>query len=406
MKFRARSLALLLSASFVGLCSVPVLPSTAYAQDDAVLKMARERFQEGVKYYDQKKYDDARAAFLQAYALKKHPAVLLNLAQSELHSGHEADAAKHFAKFLREGGAEASASEKQDAQKGLAAARAKVAEITVTVNQANAEVFVDNQSQGKAPLAGPIYLMPGSHTIEARQGGKAGTVNVNAAAGMTNSVSITIGAPPTTMPAAAAGGPPPAGAAPPMGGGEPTAPTGPATNPPPPGGGPGDQAGGGFKMDTSGSREPFLKWAAHNKLAWVGGGVTVVGLGAGIGFALASHSAYGSADDVAAKIKADFAQTHPGENPAGLCNNPSLASRYGNACKQYQDNVNTGDTDKTLSVVGFVLAGVAAGGTVVYYFVDSKKKPADSAAADNGVRAAFVPIVAPSVGGLGVVGTF
>ncbi len=403
MKLRARSLALLLSASFAALASVPLLPSTAYAQDDAVLKMARERFQEGVKYYDHHKYDDARAAFLQAYALKKHPAVLLNLAQSELHSGHEADAAKHFAKFLRDA-KESSASEKMDAQKGLAAAKAKVAEITVTVNQPNAEVFVDNKSEGKAPLDGPVYLKPGNHTIEARKGGKAGTVNVNAAAGMTNSVNITIGAPPTTMPAA--GGPPPAGAAPPMGGGAPTEPTGLAT-PPPATGGPdqGAQAGGGFKMDTGGSRQPFLPWVAHNKVAWVGGGLTVVGLGVGIGFAIASRGAYNAADSVAGQIVAVASQR--GDNPRGLCSstNPSLRQVYGQACQQYQDNVNTGDTDKTVSVVGFVVGGVAAAGTIVYYFVDSKNKPAEGATAD-GVHAAFVPYVSPHVGGLGVVGTF
>ena len=59
-------------------------------------------FQEGVTFYDAKDYEKARAAFLQAYALKKHPSVLLNLAQSELRSGHEADAAQHFDQYLRE----------------------------------------------------------------------------------------------------------------------------------------------------------------------------------------------------------------------------------------------------------------------------------------------------------------
>ncbi len=64
--------------------------------------MARERFKEGVAFFDKKEYDKARVAFLQAYALKKHPAVLLNLAQSELRSSHEAEAAKHFVAYLRE----------------------------------------------------------------------------------------------------------------------------------------------------------------------------------------------------------------------------------------------------------------------------------------------------------------
>ena len=124
MIFRARCLAVALTALL--LASVPLLSAQpAHAQDDAAIQMARERFQEGVKYYDAKQYDKARAAFLQAYALKKHPAVLLNLAQSELRSGHEAEAAKHFAQYMREN-KEASAAERQEADKGLAESKKSV----------------------------------------------------------------------------------------------------------------------------------------------------------------------------------------------------------------------------------------------------------------------------------------
>ena len=58
------------------------VPLTALAQDDPVTMQARARFKEGVDFYDKGSYENARLAFLQAYALKKHPAVLLNLAQS------------------------------------------------------------------------------------------------------------------------------------------------------------------------------------------------------------------------------------------------------------------------------------------------------------------------------------
>src|SRR5215831_10689876 len=74
----------------------------AAQEKDAVTDMARRRFQEGVKFFDQKRYEEARAAFLQAYALKHHPAVLLNLAHSEIRSGHPLEASRHFATFLRE----------------------------------------------------------------------------------------------------------------------------------------------------------------------------------------------------------------------------------------------------------------------------------------------------------------
>ena len=89
MRTRVCCAALLLAVS-----SALMGSSTARAEEkDAVTEMARRRFQEGVKFFDQKRYEEARGAFLQAYALKRHPALLLNLAQSEIRSGHPAEAA-------------------------------------------------------------------------------------------------------------------------------------------------------------------------------------------------------------------------------------------------------------------------------------------------------------------------
>src|SRR5262245_44992949 len=98
MRTRACLATLLLAAA-----GLVVAAPSARAQDkDAGTEMARRRFQEGVKFFDQKRYEEARAAFLQAYALKHHPAVLLNLAQSEIRSGHPLEAARHFSAYLRE----------------------------------------------------------------------------------------------------------------------------------------------------------------------------------------------------------------------------------------------------------------------------------------------------------------
>src|SRR5687768_15010503 len=66
---------------------------TAAAQSNGETEIARQRFLEGVRHYDQHDYDKARLAFLQAYLLKPHPAVLLNLAQSQLRAGRYAEAA-------------------------------------------------------------------------------------------------------------------------------------------------------------------------------------------------------------------------------------------------------------------------------------------------------------------------
>jgi hypothetical protein len=380
----ARALVIALSMS-----AATLVAPAATAQDDVATQMARERFQEGVKYYDQKQYEKARAAFLQAYALKKHPAVLLNLAQSELRANQGADAAKHFSQYLRE--AQGNATERSEAEKGLAAAKVKVAEYTVSVEVEGAEVYVDGNFEARSPLPGPVYLAPGTHSLEARKDGKTATVSVTATAGQQAAASLTFSAP------SAVGATPPVGAAPVVGPqpgpGSPSGPTGPGGSSPPGDGG----TSGGVGFNSSDEREPFFSWAAKNPVAWIGGGVTVLGLTGGVAFALSSNSNFDSADSLRSQIVSD-AQAQGVSGPCG----PPPVARYAAACQKFQDRVDSGDSQKTLSTVSFVIAGVAVGGTIVYYFVDSKKKKSEAAKPTR--RMAVVPMVAPKFGGIGFMG--
>jgi tetratricopeptide (TPR) repeat protein len=368
-------------------------PAHASTDDDATVAMARERFKEGVSYFDQKQYDKARAAFLQAYALKKHPAVLLNLAQSELRSGHEADAAKHFAAYLRES-KDASDAEKQAADAGLTAAKVVVAEVELGVTERGAEIYVDGSLEGNSPLPGAIYVTPGSHDFEARKDGKTTSTQLNTTAGKHFDAELAFAAKPAPVAAA------PAASAPE----EPTPEAAP--------------------VSSSGQRKPFFKWLVSSPVAIVGLGLTGVGLGSGIGFAVASKKNYSDADSVAAQITqtaaGDSGMLHP--NTSSLCLDPKAwlagvgyskspplaerASEYGDACTKYQDNVHNGDTMKTVATVGFVVAGVAAVGTVVYYFVDPNAKESSVASRATLRRLALVPSVGPGERGLSLVGSF
>ena len=382
--------------------TAPIVVSTpARAADDAMIQMARERFQEGVKYYDEKQYEKARAAFLQAYALKRHPAVLLNLAQSELRSGHEADAAKHFVTYLREH-KEATALERQEAEKGLAAAKAKVGEITLNVDTDGAEIYVDGQPEGRSPLAGPIYLEPGQHAIEARREGKVGTANVTAKAGAGATVSVALGA--GGSPAVAPG---PGSAET----GEEGAETGaPVTKDSESGSAEGEGLAA-VDLDTGGSREPFFSWASHTPVAWVGGGLAVLGLGGGLAFAIGSSQAYSSANATAETIRKQAEMDHI---DGGACNSPSTNTDnptrnqdYVDACKTFKDNKDKAELQERLSLISFIVAGAAVTGTIVYYLVDAGPKQ------EAGVRpkasrrhAHVVPLIAPQFQGVGVLGQF
>src|SRR5262245_63617281 len=125
---KTRSLAAVLLLAFA-----PVAfgaPAFAQPADDPTIKAARARFQEGVAFYDKGEYEQARAAFLQAYALKKHPAVLLNLAWSSLKSGHVLEGKKYFEQFLNEA-KDATDKQRADANDGLSQAKAKLGRIDI-----------------------------------------------------------------------------------------------------------------------------------------------------------------------------------------------------------------------------------------------------------------------------------
>ncbi len=129
-------------------------PLAAFAQsgaEDPVTSMARARFKEGVEYYDKGQFEQARVAFLQAYALKKHPAVLLNLAWSCLKSGHALEAKRYFKQFLAES-KDITDKQRADANDGVNQARSKIGRIEVVAAQGT-EITVDGDRVGTAPLA-------------------------------------------------------------------------------------------------------------------------------------------------------------------------------------------------------------------------------------------------------------
>lgn len=395
-----------LATALALLGAVSTVVSPARAQDDVTLSMARERFKEGVTYFDKKDFAKARVAFLQAYALKKHPAVLLNLAQSELRSGHEADAAQHFSQYLREH-KEASENERQSAETGLNAAKALVAEVTLDVDVSGAELSVDGEALGSSPLPGPIFLAPGSHRLVARKDAKSSSSDVSLAAGQKTRLGVKLAASNDAVaapPRQEVSSPPPAENAS-------QSASEPAAEP---------------QSEPHHSRKPFVRWVASTPGAIVGVGLAGAGLIGGGAFSFGSKAAYDAADSVAEKI-ADTAVLDGKPERRGACVEPEAwlaktefydgtpasevsarqkrASEYQRNCSKYQDNVKSGDTFKTLAIVSFAVAGAAAVGTIVYYFVDSKESNGEARRSPLR-RVTVVPVYQPGFAGGLVSGSF
>lgn len=430
MKLRASSITLLLTLSLPA-----VLPSSwtgrlggvAHAQQpggDAVTEVARQRYEEGVKAYDQGRFEDARSAFLQAYALKRHPAVLLNLGLSEIKGGkYYEDGGNHLQQFLREHTA-ASADQKSAAEKGIAEAKKKTAFIVVIVDVNGAEVSLDGAAAGKSPLLDPVFVKPGKHTVLASQGGKSATTQVDAKVGGATAANVSLGggAPPPVVPVPAPGPQP--------GTPGPSAPPGPAQpapigQAPPPAGQPGaypppDQPQGlggtaGFSMggnpqpdqaDHSGDREPLMQWYTRKPIAWVGTGVAGLGLVGGIIFSVAAASASSAADDHAAQIQS-HADADGVDKPCGPIDSDGSRDlpKYRDACNALRQDFSDHDTDVALAAVSWTLFGVGVVGTVTYAMIDwyPKKKPASTTTTGS---LEMAPVFAPGYRGIGLTGRF
>ena len=332
------------------------VPHRAEAQDDPVTLQARARFKEGVDFYDKGQFENARLAFLQAYALKKHPAVLLNLAQSSAKAGHPLEAAKYFQQFLKES-TTASPAQRTDAENGLSEVRQKLGRIEI-VAQAGTEITLDEKERlGTAPFADPVDVEPGSHTLRSSNE----TVRVTANAGQ-------------KVQARFGGGTQPVPPAPvPVPGPSPT--PGPATPPP---------------TEPPPTTEPPAETGKHTNLlsrpdnmtpVVIGTVVFGVGLAGAIIFAAFKADSQSKADSVAseirtAAIKRNYDGNHDGVPDAiGVCSdtNAQIHADFNSACTTLQQNNDKVNTNATIANVSLIVMGVGAITAIGWYLFAPKR---------------------------------
>lgn len=376
----APCLALLLAAVFL---SGLLLSSRGRAQTDGETEVARQRFKEGVAHYDRQDYEKARLAFLQAYLLKPHPAVLLNLAQSELRAGRSAEAAENFAKYMREN---PTAAALDHAKAGFEEARQRVTELNVQVNATAATLSVDGADVGRSPLPNALYLMPGRHSVVARKGTASAEKVLDAVAGRREYITLDLREGYTPTPEVAS-----------------TDPVG----------------------TDSGQRQGFFDWLGSSPAAVAT--ISVAGLALGTSGVLAgfANNRYAAANDAKSQIMAALQRdvnrnwVDPGSTPCGASGiaggmamfgpglttperQEELSAQYRNACGVFTDRSDSGDRLKTLSLVSLGVGAFAAIGTIVWYFSDSSGSGGSASNQDsvNPRRASLTPLLSPDTQGL------
>lgn len=352
--------------------------AAAQPADDAATKDARTRFTEGVELFDKGQYEAARSKFVQAYALRKHPAVLQNLAQSSLKAGHPLEAARYFQQYLREA-TQATPQQRQDAEAGLTEARSRLGRIEI-VAPPGTEIFVDAERIGVTPLAEAIIdVEPGTRVVKGTKDGVHEQVKVMPAAGQKTQAKLFEKTAPAPVPVPAVVPAP----TPPVATPEPPPPEPPA---PPPAGA---------------VRTSALSAPATMVPVFAGLGVGAAGFGTAIIFGILKSNAQSQADSVEQQIRSTAVARNL--NPQGICNaSTPEAQPFKGACATYRDNLDTVDADALVANIGLGvgIAGVVfAGG---WYLLAPKK---DASRASN-TTWTVVPQLGTERSGATLQGTF
>ncbi|MGK3964082.1 hypothetical protein WMF38_07865 [Sorangium sp. So ce118] len=334
------------------------LAAPGSAPGDVMTEKVRELHKEGNAHYARGDYERARVAYLAAWALQKRLQIVGNLAEAEMKLGRFRDAAEHLAHYLREAPKEQPpppAAEIQSAEALYAAARAQVGALSIATLENGAEILVDGEVVGVAPLPAPVFVEPGMHTVSARRGNRVGARQVRVDKGGAASVEVVLeegnlGAsttPPRAEPPHSAAPQPPASASP--------------------------------ERPAGGARLPVVPMV-------IGGAIGVVGLGVGVGFTLAANA---KATEIDGPLRV-------GDGNRSACYQSQSA-----ACARLGDAVDQLDAFTSTAVIGYVVGGAAIAATAGY--VLWSRSAGDS---QGNAQVMAAPWLAPGSGGVGVAGRF
>src|SRR5450432_2475925 len=242
--------------------------ASAHAEPDpADSERANLLFKKGKLAFNDGKYSDALRIYSEAWQLKQSPDIAANLAQTESELGKHRDAAEHYAFALAHLLPSSTDEQKKALAEGLEVEKKAVGTLHVTLEPEDASLSVDGAVVA-LPATGDLFVDPGAHQCSVNhEGYEPNQQSVSVSKGRSQVLWIKLD--PVGGSAAAAK---PIGSS-----------TSGAANPP-----------GIADTGSSGDRSLVP--------VFVGGGIAVVGLAAGVGFLLSGNSHGDKAAGLAAKI--------------------------------------------------------------------------------------------------------
>jgi tetratricopeptide (TPR) repeat protein len=132
---------------------------------------ARARFNRGVELFEEQEYERALVEFERAHALAPSVGVLYNLAQVNAQLHRYAKAVPLYERYLAEGGTDLPEARVAEVERELAEARQRTAKLLVRVDQASAEITLDDQPFATSPMTKAVLVDSGQHRVTAGKRG-------------------------------------------------------------------------------------------------------------------------------------------------------------------------------------------------------------------------------------------
>ena len=158
-----------LVAFLTAVCAAVSAPD-AQAQDAAATHEAAKHFQRGVSLYGEADYRAALVEFKRAYAIAPNISVLYNVGETEFQLQDYAGALTTFDRYLAE--SPPNESHRAEVDGNVEVLRSRVGHLIVTSAPTGADITVDDEPAGKAPLERPLLVSIGRRKVVATLPGR------------------------------------------------------------------------------------------------------------------------------------------------------------------------------------------------------------------------------------------
>ena len=148
-----------------------LVATVASAQSDGTSAEARLHFDRGVELYQEGSFDAALAEFERAHEISPNYKILYNIGQVQAERHEYVAAVELFNQYLREGASQITPERRQTVEGDIEKLRQRIATLSIQVNVAGAEVFVNDVSVGRTPLEAPVPVNAGALRVRAEKPG-------------------------------------------------------------------------------------------------------------------------------------------------------------------------------------------------------------------------------------------